>query len=59
MGEIDDEVFLVSASDSPQRIWSGDDLLVGDDLHGTQAVYGTTNADAGVGIGMKRGDSKI
>ena len=22
-------------------------------------IYGTTNTDAGVGIGMKRGDSKI
>ena len=24
----------------------------------TNTVYGTTNVDAGVGIGMKRGDSK-
>ena len=28
-------------------------------LKTTNVVYGTTNADAGVGIGMKRGDSEI
>ena len=31
-----------------------------DTVYGTtNTVYGTTTADAGVGIGMKRGDSKI